>query len=104
MRASVYHDIKIILHDDNRLALPFMYPVIKWLKIIWNNIKIMVLLQVIDNNDTLEYADGVGVHWYVDFAVPNFFLDFAKTPKKDLFIIYTESCNGKFLNSTIKSI
>lgn len=52
--------------------------------------------QYFADDEALQYIDGVGVHWYADFVIPEFFLDFAKTDKKDVFLLSTEACSGKF--------
>lgn len=43
----------------------------------------------------MNYADGVGVHWYWNRITPPNFLRFAKTPEKDLFLLGTEASVGK---------
>lgn len=46
---------------------------------------------------SLKYIDGVAMHWYEDGAYSAKFLQYAKTPKKDTFILYTESCFCKHI-------
>ncbi|XP_076257707.1 lysosomal acid glucosylceramidase-like [Rhynchophorus ferrugineus] len=82
IRNSTFKDLKIITYDDGRDFLPLLQMV------------------VLSDEEVLEYIDGVGVHWYTDFFIPASFLNYAKSDKKDLFVIGTEASNGflKFFN------
>ncbi|XP_076260698.1 putative glucosylceramidase 3 [Rhynchophorus ferrugineus] len=76
IRNSSYSDLKIITHDDNRAVLPYL----NWF--------------VLSDDDALNYIDGIGLHWYSDILIPPSSIEFAKSDKKDLFILGTEACNG----------
>ncbi|XP_018564712.1 putative glucosylceramidase 3 [Anoplophora glabripennis] len=69
---SPYEGLKIIIHDDARLTLPYVVPLLL--------------------NESLKYIDGVGVHWYWDDRVPADVLNLIKTDKKEVFLLSTESC------------
>lgn len=47
----------------------------------------------------MSYADGVGVHWYWNRITPASFLRFAKTNRKELFLLGTEASVGKILKT-----
>ncbi|XP_048525973.1 lysosomal acid glucosylceramidase-like [Dendroctonus ponderosae] len=74
IRNSSYSDLKIMVHDDQRLLLP------------------LLKYQVISDSDVLAYADGIAVHWYTDFITSASLLDFASSDDKDLFRLGTEAC------------
>ncbi|KAG5897982.1 hypothetical protein JTB14_007927 [Gonioctena quinquepunctata] len=74
LKKSVHKDVKIISHDDDRLTIPHVVP------------------QLLSNNETLKYTDGVGVHWYWDDSVPPEVMELAKTDQKDIFLLSTEAC------------
>ncbi|XP_065171361.1 putative glucosylceramidase 3 [Atheta coriaria] len=67
-----FNATKIIIHDDQKIFYHVFFR----------------------DDQALSYVDGVGVHWYLNKITPKAFLNFAKTPKKDLFIIGTEATNG----------
>ncbi|CAG9763952.1 unnamed protein product [Ceutorhynchus assimilis] len=76
IRNSTFKNLKIILHDDQRLLLPLL--------------KTLVLT----DEEVVKYADGVGVHFYTDFFVPGSFLDLVEVEGKSLFRLATEGCAG----------
>lgn len=57
----------------------------------------MNILQYYNNPEALNYTDGVAVHWYLSFIVPEGVLQTAKTDKKDVYLIQTESCTGRHI-------
>ncbi|XP_018563272.1 putative glucosylceramidase 3 [Anoplophora glabripennis] len=75
IRNSAFSDLKIMLHDDNRITLP-------------------VLLLLLDNEKTMSYADGAAVHWYANLLVPASSLQILNIDKDDWFFISSEACNG----------
>ncbi|KAJ8968114.1 hypothetical protein NQ317_006268 [Molorchus minor] len=75
IRQSSHRDIKIILHDDNRILISLLY-------------------KLLENPVTLSYADGVGFHWYTDSFIPASVITTVKSYKEDLFILATEASNG----------
>lgn len=52
--------------------------------------------QYYNNATTLGYIDGVGVHWYASVFFPESMLDFAKTDKKEIFMLQTEASAGRY--------
>lgn len=48
--------------------------------------------QMINDDATLKYIDGVATHWYVDGAVADDVIDMAKSSKKDLVLFLSEAC------------
>ncbi|KAJ8974329.1 hypothetical protein NQ317_002512 [Molorchus minor] len=63
-----------MIHDDSRLTLPHVVPL------------------MLNDEDALEYIDGVAEHWYRDSEVPIEAFDLAKSDKKEIFLLSTESC------------
>lgn len=57
----------------------------------------------------MNYTDGVAVHWYESDFVPDGVLQSARTDKKDVYLIQTESCKGDdknfsyFYNNNLKN-
>lgn len=53
---------------------------------------------VLSDEDVINYADGIGIHWYMNALVPQDFLNFASNnvanSTKELFRLGTEACNG----------
>lgn len=41
---------------------------------------------------TLNYVDGTAVHWYSYGTAPFEIMNFAKTQKKELFVMSSEAC------------
>ncbi|CAH0546585.1 unnamed protein product [Brassicogethes aeneus] len=81
IRNSTFKDLKIIVHDDSRQTLP-------------------LLPLTIENEDVIQFIDGVGVHWYLDDLLPTSWLKYTKSSKKELFLLGTEACNGyRHINS-----
>ncbi|KAJ8912279.1 hypothetical protein NQ315_016777 [Exocentrus adspersus] len=74
LRKSIHKDLKIIIHDDARLTIPYVVPL------------------MLNDEETLKYIDGIGVHWYWDDRIPSDVLSLTKTKKKDVFLLETESC------------
>lgn len=56
----------------------------------------LLLLQYFNDPAALNYTDGVAVHWYESFVVPDLVLQTAKTDKKDVYVLQTESCAGRY--------
>ncbi|KAJ8924253.1 hypothetical protein NQ315_007045 [Exocentrus adspersus] len=75
IRNSKYKDLKIMIHDDSRITLPLLLP-------------------IINNETTMKYADGAAVHWYTDFLIPSIALDLLKSDKEGWFFISSEACAG----------
>ncbi|KAJ8927687.1 hypothetical protein NQ314_019823 [Rhamnusium bicolor] len=75
LRESVHKDIKILIHDDDRLTVPYVVPL------------------MLNDETTLKYIDGVALHWYWDAQVPPDVLSLTKSNRKDVFLLSTESCN-----------
>lgn len=67
------------------------YDGLKWLYFFFKN---YILQAVLSDEEVVEYADGVGFHWYSDYmVVPGYFTILNNT--KELFRIGTEAANGK---------
>lgn len=47
---------------------------------------------MLGDNKTIEYVDGVAVHWYSDKKISPELNYMAKSDKKDIFLIMTELC------------
>lgn len=54
----------------------------------------LLFLQYYNDPAALNYTDGVAVHWYESFIVPDLILQTAKTDKKDVYLLMTEACAG----------
>ncbi|KAL1502271.1 hypothetical protein ABEB36_007437 [Hypothenemus hampei] len=83
IRNSTYSDIKIIAHDDQRFLIPLL-----------NN-------YILSDEETVNYIDGIGVHWYTDFIIPPEFLIYASSQYKDLFVLSTEACIDSVTNQGV---
>ena len=46
------------------------------------------------NPEAAKYVSGVGVHWYMDFIYPPYALSLTHEEVPELFILYTEACEG----------
>ncbi|KAJ8963243.1 hypothetical protein NQ318_018709 [Aromia moschata] len=81
LRSSKHKDIKLIIHDDNR--------------VLFENVRLML-----SKPTTLSYTDGVAFHWYTDMLTPpsTTGLDEIQEYREDLFVLATEACAG-FLNA-----
>ncbi|XP_049820602.1 putative glucosylceramidase 4 [Aethina tumida] len=75
IRNSSFNHLKIIVHDDNRITLA-------------------LLPAILENDEVVQWVDGVGLHWYEDWLLPDSLVENAKSSKKDLFLLGTEACNG----------
>lgn len=75
IRNSTFSDLKIMLHDDNRLTLS-------------------LLELLFANEKTMSYVNGAAVHWYTDFLVPASSLQILNIDKEDWFFIASEACSG----------
>ncbi|XP_065572824.1 lysosomal acid glucosylceramidase-like [Artemia franciscana] len=76
LEAHGYSDVKLMIMDDQRLALP------KWPEIVLND------------TSAAKYVDGIGVHWYTDAIIPPGVLDLTNDQFPDYFILGTEACEG----------
>lgn len=47
---------------------------------------------MLEDNDTLQYIDGVATHWYRDNEMDPRIRDFAESAKKNVFLLSSESC------------
>lgn len=54
------------------------------------------MMQILENDEVVQWVDGVGLHWYEDWLLPDSLIENAKSSKKDLFLLGTEACNGMF--------
>lgn len=52
----------------------------------------LILFQMLNDEQTLKYIDGVATHWYSDDSVSHEIIKLAKTSKKDVFLLASESC------------
>ncbi|XP_072840009.2 lysosomal acid glucosylceramidase [Pogona vitticeps] len=77
LAASSHKKVQLIIHDDQRVNLPY------WAKVI------------IGNSSAAQYVSGVGIHWYLDSVIPpEPTLEATYLLYPDFFLLYTESCNG----------
>ncbi|XP_050308225.1 lysosomal acid glucosylceramidase-like [Anthonomus grandis grandis] len=76
VRNSSFKDLKIMLHDEQRILLPVLN------------------LFILSDSKVLEYADGIAVHWYTDFIAPAATLLLSTSDKKNLFRLASEACAG----------
>lgn len=51
------------------------------------------IFQMLEDDGTLEYIDGVASHWYRDNEMDPRIRRFLSSDKKQIFRISTESCN-----------
>lgn len=56
---------------------------------------------VVENPNTLDYIDGVAVHYYTDMITPAILLSEIPKLYPKLFVISTEACEGKTLFTMI---
>ncbi|CAG7817616.1 unnamed protein product [Allacma fusca] len=73
-RHRSHSDVRIIMFDDNKGGLP------TWTK------------QILENNRSAQYVDGIGTHWYFDFITGSDVLSRVHKKHPNHFIIQTESC------------
>jgi len=76
LKNSEFKDVNILALDDQRFSLPWW---IEWLA---------------ENKDTMQYIDGVAVHWYWDDLIGPSSLDRTHNAFPDKFLIGTEACVG----------
>ncbi|XP_021944901.2 lysosomal acid glucosylceramidase isoform X2 [Folsomia candida] len=69
-------DVKIITLDDNKGTIP------TWSK------------EILDDDSSARYVDGIGTHWYFDFLVGSDVVSRFHKKYPDYFILQTESCLG----------
>ncbi|KAJ8974330.1 hypothetical protein NQ317_002513 [Molorchus minor] len=74
LRNRSHENVKIMIHDDSRTTIPHVVPLI------------------LNDDECLEYVDGVATHWYEDDEVPAEVLDLTRSNKKDVFLLSTEAC------------
>lgn len=57
---------------------------------------------VLSDEEVINYADGIGLHWYTDDFTLASFLNLATNnvadSSKELFRLATEACNGMYLH------
>ena len=46
------------------------------------------------NPEAVKYVSGIAVHWYIDFIYPPSALSLTHEDVPELFILYTEACEG----------
>jgi hypothetical protein len=49
---------------------------------------------VLSNNKTLDYVDGIAIHWYMGMVAPPTMMVQTHKNYPDLFMLSTEACNG----------
>ncbi|XP_066249283.1 lysosomal acid glucosylceramidase-like [Euwallacea similis] len=81
IRNSTYTALKIIAHDDQLLFLP----ITKYI--------------ILEDEDAVSYVDGIGLHWYTNFFIKDWFHLLASSSKKELFRLATEACIDTLTNS-----
>lgn len=79
IRNSTHKNTKILAVDDQRISIPY-----------WFN------YMVAKNPKTLDYIDGIAVHYYTDFITPAYILTEVSKAFPDKFILATEACEGSF--------
>ena len=47
-----------------------------------------------NNTEAAKYVSGIAVHWYFDFLYPAYSLLLTHQELPELFILYTEACEG----------
>lgn len=57
--------------------------------------------QLIHDEKVLKYIDGIATHWYDDATVSHEVINLARTDKKDLFLLASESCKYLQVNHLI---
>ncbi|NXT18202.1 GLCM Glucosylceramidase, partial [Syrrhaptes paradoxus] len=73
------HPTRLIVMDDQRIHLPH------WARV------------VLGNSSAARFVAGVGVHWYLDGAIPaGCSLGATHRLFPDRFLLYTEACSGFF--------
>lgn len=70
-----YHNLKLMIHDDQRIFLPM------WPK------------KILSDKEASQYVSGIGVHWYWDWLVGPDVLNETHELFPDKFILATEACN-----------
>ncbi|XP_069957548.1 lysosomal acid glucosylceramidase isoform X2 [Cherax quadricarinatus] len=76
LRAHGYHDLKLMILDDQRIELP-----------LWAE-------EVLTDSIAGQYVDGIAVHWYWDAMSSAHRLNTTHHLFPDVFILATEACEG----------
>lgn len=79
---SRFNETGILLYDDQRLALSYYIATI-----------------VNKYPKAMNFTIGIAVHWYGDFLMEPFPLDFVHKLVPDKFMLMTESCLGNLLRN-----
>ncbi|EYC05978.1 hypothetical protein Y032_0079g1285 [Ancylostoma ceylanicum] len=78
-RNRLTKDLKVMVYDESRTLLP------SWADTVYND------------PEATKYVDGIGVHWYVDTAIPATVLTSVHERHPEKFILATEACTGAFV-------
>ncbi|KAL6739852.1 hypothetical protein Aduo_013255 [Ancylostoma duodenale] len=78
-RNRLTKDLKVMVYDESRTLLP------SWADTVYND------------PEATKYIDGIGVHWYLDTAIPATVLSSVHERHPQKFILATEACTGAFV-------
>lgn len=62
----------------------------KWVKVL--KLFRALSFQIISDEKTVQFVDAAAVHWYSYGASPFEVMNFAKSPKKEMYMMSTEAC------------
>ncbi|XP_053632346.2 lysosomal acid glucosylceramidase-like [Cherax quadricarinatus] len=86
LEAAGYRYLKMMIHDFNRDSLPWY------------------IEPILEDPDAAQYIDGTAVHWYEDRNTDPEVLDEIQFEYQDMFLLYTEACQGADVSGSAESV